>query len=222
MIFQDLAKTTQDMQSLQKRVAIHKNKSAQDATDIKYRLLLTQVNKCVETIEFLDSELSLSTDSSTIANMENILSNLEECVSSGLAESDSVNKAENSFKTLQTDMKKTWSKQYTDITGSTVSTLEAIRGISEEKVNACLEKIQEAGTWDLNLLQYQKMQEGLQEANSLIESMGLDDDIRSFLQRTTDGKATLFDLTDKVLQWIREEKLENKIRISFVRNFVKK
>ena len=58
---------------------------------------------------------------------------------------------------------------------------------------------------------------GIEEAEQLIQKLGLDDEIISFLQNTNAGKATLKDLNDKVLSWIRSEDLENKIRISFAR-----
>ena len=47
--------------------------------------------------------------------------------------------------------------------------------------------------------------------------LGLDDEIIAFLQNTNSGRATLQDLNDKVLAWIRDEQLERKIRISFVK-----
>ena len=61
------------------------------------------------------------------------------------------------------------------------------------------------------------MLQGIASAEQLIQKLGLDDEIILFLQYTNAGKATLLDLNDKVLNWIRSEKLENKIRISFVR-----
>ena len=47
--------------------------------------------------------------------------------------------------------------------------------------------------------------------------LGLDDEIITFLQNTNTGRATLQDLNDKVLDWIRDEQLEKKLRISFVK-----
>ena len=61
------------------------------------------------------------------------------------------------------------------------------------------------------------MMQGIDDADQLIRKLGLDDEIIYFLQNTNAGRATLKDLNDKVLNWIRCEKLEDKIRISFVR-----
>ena len=64
---------------------------------------------------------------------------------------------------------------------------------------------------------FKNMLQGIASAEQLIQKLGLDDEIILFLQNTNAGKASLLDLNDKVLNWIRSEKLENKIRVSFVR-----
>lgn len=78
-------------------------------------------------------------------------------------------------------------------------------------------KIQPAENWDLDVERYKTMHNGLNEADYLIMELGLDDEIIAFLQNTNSGRATLQDLNDKVLAWIRDEQLERKIRISFVK-----
>jgi len=216
MIFEDLVKITKDMHDLQKRVAIQKNKDLQESTDIKYRLLLTQVNQFVVTIEYLYTAVKIEKNKEIIFSMIELLKLLESAIESGFASQDNVSTAETSYKNIHSEMKKDWQKQYSNLTSSTVSTLDAIKGIAAESVSNCLQKIQTAENWDTDVKKYQKMSTGLNEADQLIASLGLDNEIISFLQNTNAGRATLKDLNDKVLVWIREERLESKIRISFV------
>ena len=217
MIFDDLVKTTKDMQDLQKKNAIQKNKNMQEATDTRYRLLLTEVNRFIATIKYLYTDIKIQKNTGVLASTSELLALLETTVESGLASQDDVSSAESSFKTIQNDMKKEWSKQYSDLTGSTISTLEAITDIDSESVTSCLQKIQPAETWDTDIKIYQTMSTGLSAADQLITSLGLDNGIITFLRNTNAGKATLRDLDDKVLAWIRNEQLESKIRISFVK-----
>jgi hypothetical protein len=217
MIFEDLVKTTKDMQDLQRRASIQKNKDLQEATDAKYRLLLIQVNKFVATVEYLYTVARIEKNKEVISSTIELLTLLELAVESGFASQDNVSTAETSYKNIQNEMKKDWQKQYSNLTSSTVSTLEAIKGIDAESVSNCLQKIQPAENWDTNVKKYQTMNTGLNEADQLITSLGLDDGIISFLQNTNAGLATLKDLDDKVLAWIRDEQLESKIRISFVK-----
>jgi hypothetical protein len=218
MIFEDLVIITNAMQDLKRKTAIKKNKDMQEITDTKYRVLLMQVNLFIVTIEYLYTDVNVQKNDEILTSMSELLGSLEKVVESGLASQDLVFNAENSFKIIQGNMKKEWLKQYVDMTGATVSTLEAIRGIDSEKVGSCLQKIQQADSWDLDVKRYRTMSSGLDDAEQLIVSLGLDDEIITFLQNTNSGKATLRDLNDKVLAWIRDENLEGKIRISFVKN----
>lgn len=217
MIFEDLVTTTNAMQDLQRKIAIKKNKDMQEITDTKYRVLLMQVNLFIVTIEYLYTVVKVQKNDEILISMSELLSSLEKVVESGLASQNEVLNAENSFKIIQGNMKKEWLKHYVDMTGDTVSTLEAIREIDSEKVGSCLQKIQQAERWELDVKRFRTMSSGLDDAEQLIERLGLDDNIITFLQKTNFGKATLRDLNDKVLAWIRDENLEGKIRISFVK-----
>ncbi len=217
MIFEELAKTTKDMQVLQKKMSIQRNKDAQEATDAKFLVLLSQADQFVAAIDYLYSNTSSETNSDIINSITDVFNTLESAIDSGLADADTVVKAENAYKNTQNEMKKDWTKKYSELTGATVSTLEAIRGIATDKVDECIVKIKTASAWESNSQQLESMKKGLDEAEDLILSLGLDEEIKTFLQNTTDGKATLKDLNDKVLKWIRDEGLENKIRISFAK-----
>ena len=217
MIFDDLVTTTNAMQDLQKKIEIKNNKAMQDNADTKYRFLLSQVNQFVDVIVYLNTDLNVPKNDEILISIFQLMNVLEQIVASGLASQDGITNADNTFKILQSNMKKEWSKQYTDLTGATVSTLEAIRGIDPENVGNCLQKIQSAENWNLDVKKYQIMHTGLDYADHLILELGLDDEIITFLQNTNSGRATLQDLNDKVLAWIRTERLERKIKISFVK-----
>ena len=217
MIFDDLVTTTKAMQTLQKRKAQKDNKDKQDNTDTRYRLLLTRTNGFIDTIEYLYTVARLPRSNEILSSLTALMNNLEEVVQEGFASSDRVTGAEKEFNTIQNTMKKEWPKQYSDYTGATVGTLDAIQSIEPEHVSSCLGKIKSAEIWNTDIKSFKKMREGLDDADQLIISLGLDDDIIAFLANTNSGKATLKDLNDKVLAWIRHEKLEGKIRISFVK-----
>ena len=89
--------------------------------------------------------------------------------------------------------------------------------MSLKKVDQCLQKIQVAANWNLGETNYKTLIAGLDSAELLITGLGLDDEIILFLKKTNSNKATLEDLNEKVLKWIKEENLEKKTRISFVK-----
>ena len=138
MIFDDLVTTTKAMQDLQKKTAIKNNNRFLQIYDNRWnRLLLTQVNHFVDVIVYLYTDLSAPKNHEILMLTSELMNVLEQIVASGLASLDGIINADNTFKTLQSRMKKEWSKQYADLTGATVSTLEAIRGIDPDNV----------GTW---------------------------------------------------------------------------
>ena len=217
MIFDELVKTTSSLKSLKQKTDLKNNKALQDNTDARYRIVLSQTKSFVDVIEYLYTEISIERNDEILETLSNLLQNLENAVQDGLASQNVVSDAETSFKTLQTSMKKDWSKQYSNLTGATISTLEAVKGIDPDNVTACLNKIQGAEEWEPVLSQFQLMTKGVQEADQLILRLGLDTEIIQFLQSTNSGRATLKNLNDKVLEWLRNENLEGKIRISFVK-----
>ena len=202
MIFDELVVTINALDNLKKKTDLKNNKALQDNTDAKYRLLLSQTNSYISTIEYVYTNVPYAKNIEILTATLELLDNLEKVIESGAANQEEVSKAENVYKTLCTTIKKEWSKKYSDLTGSTISTLQ---------------KIQTASEWDVGIDRFKNMLQGIASAEQLIQKLGLDDEIILFLQNTNAGKATLLDLNDKVLNWIRSEKLENKIRISFVR-----
>ena len=67
----------------------------------------------------------------------------------------------------------------------------------------------------MDLVIYKNLKKALDSADSLIEKMSLDQDIISFLTKMTSGKATIFDLNDKVMDWIKKESLEKRVKLTF-------
>lgn len=217
MIFDELVVSTNALNDLKRKTDLKNNKALQDNTDARYRVLLSQTNTFVSTIDYLYTNVQTAKNFEILQATLELLRSLEKVIESGLASQDEVTKAENAYKNILINMKKEWTKQYANISGATISTLEAIKGIDSENVTACLQKIQAAEEWDVGVNRLQNMMLGIRSAEQLIQKLGLDDEIILFLQNTNAGKATLKDLNGKVLNWIRGEGLESKIRISFVR-----
>ena len=208
MIFEELSKTTKDMQDLQRKISIQKNQDEQNATDSKFRMLLVQLDKTIDAIEYLHSNMNVNSDDEILASTVSILTTLEESIENDVAEKEKVDSADKSYKSLQTELKKTT---------FTLGTLNVIQGINPEKVSACINRIQAAKIWDNNLSQLQSMKMAIDEAEQLIDSLGLDDEIKSFLSKIRNGKATLEDIfsaDDKILNWIRKENLQSKMYVS--------
>ena len=180
-------------------------------------MLLVQLDKTIDAIEYLYSSMNINSDDEILTSTVNILTTLEESIENDVAEKEKVDSADKSYKSLQTELKKTWPKQFEQLTTFTLGTLNVIQGINPEKVSACISRIQAAKIWENSISQLQDMNIAINEAEQLIDSLGLDDEIKSFLSKIRNGEATLDDIfsTDnKIINWIRKENLQSKMYVS--------
>lgn len=215
MIFDQMDRRIKDMKELRRLENIKANRAQQEATDIMYHNLVVQVKSFIDIIHYLQIELGFEISDSFKADINSLLLKLQEVIKSGYAEKDMVTESETDFKTILATIKKDWTKHHTNLTSTTVNTLKILGGIESDQVEACLTDIKNASTWQMDLSVYKKLTKALHSADSLIEKMSLDQDIISFLTKMTSGKATFFDLNDKVMDWIKKESLEKRVKLSF-------
>ncbi len=60
------------------------------------------------------------------------------------------------------------------------------------------------------------MQEGINEASSIIKELKVSSNIQNFLQKASIGEASIIDLDDEILIWLKDNKFENKVKLSFI------
>jgi len=215
MIINVLDQKIKDMKDLQRLESLQANKEQQKATDAKYRILVTKMHQLVSIIEYLHKDAEIEQNENTKNNILALLGELKMAAESGLVDKDKIASSETKLTAIQTECKKKWVDQYALLTSARVSTLKVISGIDTEKVSSCLQDIQKAETWNTDIAVFKTMMLGLKSADQLITNLGLNQEIILFLQNMNQGRATLAGLTDEVLNWIKEENLESKIRLLF-------
>ena len=57
--------------------------------------------------------------------------------------------------------------------------------------------------------------ESISEVDKLEESLNLNDEVQKFISLVTQGRARITDLNETVLEWIKNENLEDKFAIKF-------
>ena len=68
--------------------------------------------------------------------------------------------------------------------------------------------------WPINKANIETYKTARQKGEKILSEMQFDDEIKDFLQKVSLRKATLSDLTDRVVAWIKNEHLENRFGIS--------
>ena len=95
--------------------------------------------------------------------------------------------------------------------------LQTVRGIApeKEKIDYASNKIKIGASWEFKKSNLDKMEKGLSEAESILESLGLTDEVTEFLKKVVLGKANVNDLTPDVLSWLTDKNMSSKLAISF-------
>lgn len=215
MMINILNKKIIEMKDLRQREERRDNKTAQDALDLKFKLLTEQIHQLMTVLQYAKQNMQFQLSETILTDLENLLIANRGAIRSGFTEKDSVSKVETDLKSIQLSIKKEWSKQYAALTNSTISTLKVISGIDSEHVTKCLDGISKGEIWTTNIGDFKTMNNSLSDANALIAGLGLDQPIIDFLQKMNSGKATVADLDEKVLTWLKTEAMDKRVRLSF-------
>ena len=70
--------------------------------------------------------------------------------------------------------------------------------------------------WPFTAEDLKLMQEGIIEASSIIKELKVSSNIQDFLQKVSTGEASIIDLDDEILIWLKDNKFENKVKLSFI------
>ena len=216
MIIDVLSEKIKDMKDLRQREERRDNKAAQDALDLRFKALTTQIHSLMTALQYTKENMQFQLSDALLSDLENLLIEHKAVIRSGFAEKDAINQAETDFKNIQQSIKKEWLKQYSTLTNATISTLQVISGIDSERVSKCMEGIAKGSAWTTSIDNFKTMDHSLSEAKTLINGLGLDPQIIAFLQKMNNGKATVMDLDDNVLRWLKEESLDNRVKLSFM------
>lgn len=216
MIFEAINRRIKDIKKLHHLQDVKKNQDQQNVTDSKFRTLVEQTKLFSEAVHYTTEQLDFKVSESLAADIRSMLMQLNVISSEEYADKEAVLKAESSFKELQSSIKKEWSKHYSAYTATTWNTLRVISGINSEMVKDCMDNIKTAEIWTTDVSALTKMKNAMENAAILIQSLNMDQEIVSFLTKMTSGSATIVDLNEKVLGWIKSESLECKIKLSFL------
>lgn len=112
-----------------------------------------------------------------------------------------------------------WSAYYQRSTANVISLLETVKGIipDSNKATYAINKIRKAANWNTSPDAYTSMKQGLDDADLILKSLDLEEDseVLAFLKLVGEGSATVQNLTDEVLAWLKKEGIEDKLAISF-------
>lgn len=122
----------------------------------------------------------------------------------------------NAIKKLNARWKEAWEEYSEELTKEMIDQLEIFYLVCNNKkeMRDIIMSIKAIKEWPLNENNYKKYSSNIDKAHKQIENVHFDAEIEVFLRKLKDRTATLLDLNDKILAWIRENNLNNNILLT--------
>lgn len=217
MLIDTLNECIIDMKSVREMEKVSADTKKQAAADYDFKQLILNLKQMID-------EVNLAVENSTFRPSSNVLSTLksfigvcDKIVQSGAANNATTQSISSESKKIYAVIGQEWALFYTEYTKNTLSLLDTIKGILKDEKNAiyAANKIKKASAWNSVVENYNYLKQGMDEAEGLLKELGLDEDspILAFLKMVSEGNATILDLTEDILKWIREENLAGKMHI---------
>ena len=133
-----------------------------------------------------------------------------------------INDIESVIDIYEDKLKDYWRSEYTLKVGNTLSILELLekiyilddKGIKIIEVKNKISKIR--SKWPFNENDIKIMDEGIEEANKMIEDLHVSSNIQEFLKKASSGEATILDLNDEIILWLKDHGFAESVKLSFI------
>lgn len=160
-------------------------------------------------------------DNTDIVNLDSICNELEKIKNS--INNNRIEGRECSFLSVKiSDLNRKlnleWKRYYNEKTMSINKTLGNIKPFFNnlDEINMLMEKLKNFETlWPINRKKHEDFEKTISLAKEKINKLNLTDEIKDFINKITANNATLKDLTPNVMEWIKDNNYEDKIKLRF-------
>ena len=193
--------------------------SAFEASVNKLTTVDTMVTEFVATVEEMNKhefcKMNLSSE-----ELEKMQEAIKTCVAAVNAMSLSSNDVTaittvfQSQKTILTTLWKSTAKAYVDPIRSYLGIIQTFAANKDEIANLS-KSLLTGSTAEPSAAVVRTLVANAQKANAITSNFQMSDGVRAFLQKAKNGTATFADITPDVSQWITEQKLGSRIKLTF-------
>lgn len=219
MLIDNLNEIIIDMKMVQEMETVSADTKKQAIADYNFKQLVAGLQKTVQEVLLATNNTGYRPSANVIYALKSILAACDKVVQAGAANISTTQYILSESKKLYAVIGSEWCEYYQNLAANVLSLLDTVKGIVPDatKVTYATNKIKKAATWNTSVENYNSLRQGLADADRIFKDLSLDkdSDIMAFLKLVSEGNATLLDLTDEILNWIKKEKIESKIRINF-------
>lgn len=215
MLVDKLSAKTKEINDFRKKKQESLNAAKQKRIDDSFHDLVNKSNKLINLLNLCHEELGFKIDNEVLNSYENFLNNIVGILPDSNIDNQEVLNMNMKLSEIETNYKNLWPAYYKNITNNLLATLEIIKSTNPNQIRNIINEIEKAKTYPLEKNIIIKFSSELKNAESVINSLDLDDDVVNFLKKVNSGRANLLDLNDKIIDWLKKENLQGKIKLSF-------
>lgn len=208
-----------EMQAIKEMETASIDSKKQAHADYAFKQVVNKLGKMVNEVGLAVNNSGFRLSPETLTRLKNFVSKCDKVVQGGAADASTNNYLNSETKKMYSLLGTEWNNYYTDATSNVLSLLDVVKNIvsDEREVQLAAGKIQRAANWNTSVENYNNLKQGLNEARQIFSEIGLGEDssIMMFLKNVSAGSATIMDLTDEIILWIKENNLEKKMFIRF-------
>lgn len=215
MFFSALDECIDGMREIKKLETIANDTERQERIDKKFHELVENNSKLIKSIDIAIKKNGYTPSYDLIIMISSLLEALNNiAIRKEVKETDNRD-FQNEIKKIEREMANEWEEYYKKLTSNTLKMLDTVKEISsdKDKTGYAIKKIKKGASLEETNMIY--LSEGLSEAKEIIVSLGLNEEVVVFLEKVGKGSATIYDLTQPVLEWINRENMAYKLAISF-------
>lgn len=219
MLINTLNECIIDMKAVQELETTSVDTKKQALADYNFKQFVINLKQTVSEVKLAVENSDFKPSIHMVDVLKSFIDACDKTVQTGVANNATTTYMNSELKKLYAEIGQEWVDYYTNATSNILSLLDTVKNIlsNEEKAKFAMNKIKKAATWNKTIDNYSYLNQGIEEANQILYDLDIDEnsDVLSFLKLVSGGNATIKDLTDEILVWIKTENLADKMFIKF-------
>lgn len=225
MLMDSLSKSIKNMKQMDivENAALDAEKKAKNDSD--YRTVVEDFSKIVDKLQQTVKTMDYSITGETAQCLEDSLGKLNDAVTAGVVDADILSSARQQInRKLSPNLTKEWKAFYQKKTKVSISKLDTLGNLagSPDMIASIRANISNGSEWaGLSLsddgahTRLSLLKTAMDKIDELEENLNLSDEIKAFIVKVTGKKARVSDVSEVIIEWIKNENLDDRFVISF-------
>lgn len=225
MLMDSLSKSIKNMKQMDivENAALDAEKKAKNDSD--YRTIVEDFSKIVDKLQQTVKTMDYSITGETAQCLEDSLDKLNDAVTAGVVDADILSSVRQQInRKLSPNLTKEWKAFHQKKTKVSISKLDTLGNLarSPDMIASIRANISNGSEWaGLSLsddgahTRLSLLKAAMDKIDDLEENLNLSDEIKAFIVKVTGKKARVSDVSEVIIEWIKNENLDDRFVISF-------